>query len=55
MNILNKFSRLTSSIVLKAVDLFSSPIYLYDEQSIISNCNALQSMPMHMALPPDMR
>jgi len=45
MNILNKFSRLTSSIVLKAVDLFSSPIYLYDEQSIISNCNALQSMP----------
>lgn len=45
MKYLNSFSNLNNEIILKTIEQFGSPIYLYDEQLIIDKCKALKSMP----------
>src|SRR5665647_1101892 len=45
MNELNGFCKLNPTVILKAREEYGTPIYLYDENSIIEKCKAALSMP----------
>ena len=45
MGQLNKFSDIDSTVIQKAAEQFSTPIYLYDEKAIVDKCKSLLEMP----------
>jgi len=45
MGQLNKFSNIDSTVIQKAAEQFSTPIYLYDEKAIVDKCKSLLEMP----------
>ena len=45
MGKLNNFSSIDSSIIVKAAGQYGTPLYLYDEQTIVDKCKSALSMP----------
>lgn len=45
MSQLNNFSSIDSNVIQKVAEQFGTPLYLYDEVTIINKCKALLSMP----------
>lgn len=45
MKMLNNFNSIDSSVIQKVAEQFGTPLYLYDEKTIIEKCKSLLAMP----------